>query len=316
MNRPTCRVFLLAVASLAFSAPSSSAHSGGVIGAGSGTPILDGFKAPGEWDAADPRQVFTGLSGSMLYVLLDDTNLYLALWVPDATLTINDQFRVRIDGDHDGLNTQGDDELGITGTGLFFDLHYDSGFWNQGDPYSHGSARVGPLDGGSFYELAHPLDSGDPFDISASSGDTIGLCIRYNNLGVTNAADVYPTDCMNSVYQQSHYVDVVLGGSTVDAGASSPAAGALEVLPNPAVPGAPLEVRFEVAESGAEIDLGLYSVTGARVAGLAHGAFAGGRQSVRWVPRSAGSPRLGPGVYFLRLRQNDGPVQTRAILLR
>ena len=316
MHRHTGRVFPFAVAALVLSSPTVSAHTGGAIGAGSGTPTIDGVRSPGEWDAAHPKAVFTGLAGSLLYVLLDDANLYVALWVPDATLTITDQFRLRVDGDHDGLNTQGDDELAVAGTGLFFDLHYDSGFWNQGDPFSHGSAAAGLLDGGAFYELSHPLDSGDPFDISAAMGDTLGLCVRYNNANVTNPNDVFPADCMNSVHQQSLYVDVVLGVPTVHAGAPALGTPGLEVFPNPVVPGAPVEVRFAVAGGGADVDLALYSVTGARVAELTRGSFAGGSHSVRWAPRAEHATRLAPGVYYLRLRRSGEPAVSRSILIR
>ena len=316
MARHTRRVFSFVFAALAFWFSSASAHSGGVIGAGTGTPTIDGVRGAGEWDAASPKAVFTGLSGSLLYVLLDDTNIYLALWVPDGTLTITDQFRIRIDGDHDGLNTQGDDELGITGTGIFFDLHYDSGFWNQGDPFAHGSAAVGPLDGGAFYEVAHPLNSGDPFDISAAKGDTLGLCVRYNNAGVASNQDVFPTDCMNSVTQQSQYVDVVLGAATVDTKTRPAPPRDLEIFPNPLIPGDPVEVRFAVADAGAEVDLALYSVTGARVAELVSGSFEGGRHSVRWAPRAKSAAPLASGVYFVRLRRSGEPVQAKSILIR
>jgi len=304
---------LLAFGLLLAGAPSVPAHVDTPMTPGYATPVIDGARGPGEWDEVVPRAVFTGLSGSLLYVLNDGANLYLALWVPDPTLTIVDQFRVRIDSDHDGVNAAGDDELGVTGTGLFFDLHFANGFWNQGDAFSDGSAAVGAVDGGGFFELSHPLDI---HDMSVSPGDTIGLCVRYNQDGMTSVNEVYPFDCMNSLNQQSLYVDVATSTGAVDAGPGLGGAGGLAAFPNPARLGSAMEIRFHVPARGADVDIALYAITGAKVGEVVTGRFEAGPQSVRWSVPERAAGKLAPGVYFLRARYDGAATETRTLLLR
>lgn len=302
-------------ASLAL-ATAVGAHEETPVTAGYATPVIDGVRSPGEWDDVVPRPVFTGLTGSLLYVLNDNTNLYVALWVPDTSLSIIDQFRLRIDSDHDGLNMEGDDELGVTGTGIFFDLHYAGGFWNQGDAFSDGSAAAGPVDGGGFYELSHPLDSGDMYDMSIVAGDTIGLCVRYNPNGMTSVNDIYPPDCMNSLNQQSLYVDVATSTGTVDALPGRFAGRPFAVFPNPARLGSAVELRFAVPQSGANVDIALYTIAGRRAAAVVSRRFEEGAQSVRWSVPARGHADLGPGVYFLRARFDGGGARTQTLILR
>ena len=306
----------LALGMLPASAGSAGAHADTPLTAGYGTPVIDGSRGAGEWDEVVPRSVFTGLAGSLLYVSNDGTNLYLALWAPDPTVTINDQFRVRIDDDHDGLNTEGDDELGVVGTGNFFDLHFSTGFWNQGDAFSNGSGAAGSVDGGAFFEMAHPLDSGDIYDMAIAPGDTIGLCIRYNIDGTSPSTDVYPSDCMNSLNAQSLYVDVATATGTVEVAPGARTSSALAVFPNPALLGSVLEIRYVVPREGAEVEIALHSLNGAKIAGISKRRQPQGLQSVRWSVPTTGAGRIAPGVYFLRARYDGAQAETKTLILR
>src|SRR5262252_1596135 len=100
-------LFMLFAAPALAALPIPSAH---------GTATIDGVKSAGEWDAASP-----------LYVMDDDVNIYLGLFVPDSILT-NDVFWTRFDSKHDGITMAGDDEVNGTATN-FFDSHFDGVSW-------------------------------------------------------------------------------------------------------------------------------------------------------------------------------------------
>lgn len=304
----------LALAAVLFT--SGAAAEEAPIVAGFGTPIIDGVLSPGEWDAATPRPVFTGLLGSILYVLNDDANLYLALWVPDPTFTGTDQFRVRIDSAFDGVSVPGDDEIAVVAPSLFFDMCLFEGFWGVLDGSTHGDGAASAVEGGNFFEMAHPLASGDPRDMVIAVGDTIGLCLRYNNDNSTSESNIYPTDCLDAGTQQSLYVTAATVTSTVGAPAFAGRASGLRVFPNPVARGAALEFSYGVPPGGALIEIDVYAVSGRRVAQVARGFEAAGERSVRWVAPSGAGEALAPGVYFGRLRYDGRPAGTRSFVLR
>jgi len=128
-------LFMLFAAPALAALPIPSAH---------GTATIDGVKSAGEWDAASPRDVFStgGLSGSKLYVMDDDVNIYLGLFVPDSILT-NDVFWTRFDSKHDGITMAGDDEVNGTATN-FFDSHFDGVSWGVCGNGSPSAAFVDP----------------------------------------------------------------------------------------------------------------------------------------------------------------------------
>ena len=102
-----------------FSLIQVDAHFPDVSLTGFGTPTIDGVLSPGEWDGAGQISVFTGASaGSTFFVMNDADNLYLALEVVDSTLTSGDIMEVRFDNAHNGVATDGDDNILARQTGL------------------------------------------------------------------------------------------------------------------------------------------------------------------------------------------------------
>jgi hypothetical protein len=189
-------MFLLAnMLILTFNAAPASGHIGDALTAWAITPpTIDGMISPAdEWEGAAQVSVFTGsYSGSTFYVMNDKDNLYLALSVVDSTFTANDVVSVRFDNDHNGLLSHFDDKLYPTTTG-FRDSYYNSALGWLSDPYQvDGSSAAGILEGANFFEISHPLNSGDPYDFSLSEGDIVGFCLSYFNDGPCTGESVYP----------------------------------------------------------------------------------------------------------------------------
>lgn len=177
-------------------------------------PIIDGIKSPGEWDAAASVAVFTG---GTFYYLNDDDNLYLALEVADPSLTGDDRLRIRFDNMLDGLDSDGDDEL-ILEVSLFLDRHFEGSVpaWGVTDIQQDGTGAVGASEGINFFELAHPLNSGDPDDFSLSTGSSVGYCLDYFRDGAAGSQTTYPildifTTCMVTG-DQSLYAVLTIDG--------------------------------------------------------------------------------------------------------
>ncbi len=70
-----------------------------------------------------------------------------------------------------------------------------------------------------------------------------------------------------------------------------------------------------VLDDAADITLGIYDVTGRRVATLADGNFAAGEHHIEWSNGQGNGPALGAGVYELRLQVGDGFVTQRSFTL-
>jgi len=151
-------------------------------------PVIDGIKSPGEWDAATSVAVFTG---GTFYYLNDDTHLYLALEMADAVPQPADGFRIRFDDTLDGLTTVGDHELRLR-MDSYFDLHRSMFGWGVVDTEQNGTGATGSSAGLNFFEVAFPLDSGDPNDFALSPGAAVGYCVQYLNDGLGIDAATYP----------------------------------------------------------------------------------------------------------------------------
>ena len=82
--------------------------------------------------------------------------------------------------------------------------------------------------------------------------------------------------------------------------------------PNPFNPAT--TIRFDLPRSE-EIDLAVYSLTGQKVATLAHGMREAGAYTVRWDGRDDDGRELGSGVYVYRLEAGEGVVETRKMVL-
>jgi PKD repeat protein len=205
---------------ITFNPAPTSGHIGDVLTAWAITPpTIDGMISPAnEWDDAAQVSVFTGsYAGSIFYVMNDEDNMYLALSVVDSTFTPNDIVSVRFDNDHNGLLSHFDDKLYPTTTG-FRDSYYNSAFGWLSDPYQvDGSSAAGILEGANFFEISHPLNSGDPYDFSLSEGDIVGFCLSYFNDGLCTGESVYPhQDSRLKDNQQYLYSDIMVAYSVED----------------------------------------------------------------------------------------------------
>ena len=255
-----------------------------------GTAVIDGVKSPGEWDTATPRSVFFGLTGSVLYVMDDDVNIYLGLFVPDTTLRFDDLFWTRFDAQHDGITTLLDDEVDGSGQSTFFDSHWSGSNWANTDMHRDGLSAAGPAPGGSFFEISHPLNDGDPQDLFVGPGDTIGLCVFYMNDGTLSGLDVYPANCLGSDPSQTTYVDYRISMSTIGVeGDRVVATARLSLVPNPLRRGVELAIHYSVPDHVTRVALGIGAPTWAS-AGAAHSDMA--IRQERDMGRMVRSPRV------------------------
>lgn len=190
---------------------------GGVLQAhavpvGVGTPTIDGSLGSGEWDNAMSWSVFGGAyAGSTFYMMNDLDNLYLALSVVDSTFTDFDILNIRFDNANNGTEDAGDDELFLSRVEGFRDAHFNGTSWGISDVTQNGAGAVQDLGTVNFFEVAHPLASGDAFDFSLMPGDTVGFCLRYFDDGTSTTNDTnFPPNCVLTVNDQTLYVDYVV----------------------------------------------------------------------------------------------------------
>jgi len=199
-----------------------SAHFSGVSLSGFGTATIDGVLSPGEWDGAGQIPVFTGaFAGSTFYVMNDANNLYFALEVVDSTLLLGDSLQVRFDNTHNGVATEGDDQILArqTATPSWIDSRFSSGSWTIIlEPLQHGTSAIGSTGSKNFIEASKPLNSGDSNDFSLSLGDTVGFCLRYVNDGTSSNDSTFPAllpggGCVTM--PQSSYADIIIATSEI-----------------------------------------------------------------------------------------------------
>jgi hypothetical protein len=118
---------------------------------------------------------------------------------------------------------------------------------------------------------------------------------------------VCPRNAADLVY---HVADVV--------GPAAPLTFSFKVGPNPAfaTAGNPVHLSFTVP-AASRIELGVYDVTGRRVATLVPAGLlpAGHYENIRWSGRSDGGSSIEPGVYFYRLRVGEEVHTLRTVLL-
>lgn len=188
-------------------------HSPGKLRAGFGTPTIDGVRGAGEWAGAAEAPIFTTvLPGSALLIMNDAENLYIAAAVTDSTLTDTDSLEIRFDNDHNGVTDEGDDRVGLAGNLVFHDRHHEAAAagWSTLDAVYNGTGSVGAAGGVSFFEISHPLSSGDAHDIAVAPGATLGVCVRYFEDGASGGGRTFPPSCQLASNAQSLYADVEL----------------------------------------------------------------------------------------------------------
>lgn len=215
-------VLLLVLASY-FIAP-SNAHAGSPLSALAATPpTIDGLLSPGEWDSAAQVLVFSGLGNETFYVMNDATNIYLALRVLDPTLSPNDIMEVRFDKAHNGVHDENDDSVQAKPSAFldrYFHFAGSSGSFGNLDPLQNGSSAATGNGATNFFEISHPLNSGDIRDIDASPGDTLGFCLTYFKEGTATSSTMYPTNCLAAdvnlgVNEQQIYGDIIIAMAPV-----------------------------------------------------------------------------------------------------
>ena len=177
-----------------------------VFETGVGTPILDGVLSAGEWDGAPAYPVFAGpLAGSTVRFMVDDTDLYAAVRVPDPG-SGNGSFAVRFDNTLD-LMPAGDDL--VSQGQSFYDGHFEGVY--APDDVPHGDGVRASADGWTVVELRHPLSSGDSQDISVARGGSVGVCVAYSS-DLTNLSSEfsYPPSCISVTIGVPTYAELII----------------------------------------------------------------------------------------------------------
>lgn len=180
-----CIRVLGVVVSLAAFSGRAHAHAPGVDMGAFGTAVIDGVRSPGEWDNA----AVMDFGDHAFYVMNDGTNLYLAARL-DASFLFFSGLTVWFDNDHDDTFFEpGDDQVQVTTDSGFFDLFHDPAT-NPGDGSldtdgggrSDGAGAFANDGQSTFFEISHPLDSGDlGHDFSLHAGDTVGFIAAIAN---------------------------------------------------------------------------------------------------------------------------------------
>ncbi len=172
------------------------------------TPVtIDGVSSPGEWDDATQVPAF---AGATFFYKNDGETLYLALSVQDASLGADDELTIRFDNDRNGVMDTGEDNIGVGGDGTFRDAHAEGGSWGFVDQEVDGSGAAGSSGGIDFFELAHPLDSGDTDDFSVSPGDRLGYCLYFFLDGTASDLTTFPSGCQLVGTDLGGYQEIVI----------------------------------------------------------------------------------------------------------
>jgi hypothetical protein len=302
---------LLAVGLLA---PNAARAHNGTIPTAFGTPTIDGVRGVGEWSAATPIPAFPAFPGSLIYVMDDAVNLYIALYMPDPTLDVLDHFWTRIDSQHDGIASLGDDEVIGGPFDYFFDSHFAGTFWALQDSHYDGVGDGGAIPGGNFIEVSHPLNSGDPQDVFVYQGDTIGLCFFYALNGTLLGSTVFPENCHTGGASQSLYIDYTTTSGTVGVPTSAPLPrSGIALRPNPTPAGGILDIQLP---PGSEpVTLALYSISGSKVAHIGS-VSGGGSRTLRWQLPDASNRSITPGLYFVRATTARGEWRSARLVVQ
>lgn len=169
--------------------------------------VIDGVRSPGEWDAATSVEVF---AGATLFFMNDGVDLYLALEVDDGTIGADDRVEIRFDNTRNGVFDANEDNIAVSGTGAFSDMHSSATSWAIFDGQQDGAGAAGASGGKNFFEMVHPLNSGDPQDFALSSGDAVGYCLSYRMDGSLVSAAIFPAGCQFDGNDLSEYAELVV----------------------------------------------------------------------------------------------------------
>lgn len=202
-----------AVATL-FSA-GAAAHVPGVVIYGSGTAVIDGTLAPGEWqnarvlkfEAARPPNDGGGTLPVTVREMNDAANLYVSFELGRGTYGGATQALLYFDNNHDGAIAEGDEHFAAD-VGIYSPVNFVDGFWTGCTPggspacpsrdtefggTNDGVAAASANGTTTVLEMSHPLDSADnAHDWSLSSGQVVGFAIVMNIFSETPSCNFGP----------------------------------------------------------------------------------------------------------------------------
>ena len=190
---------------------------------GFGTATIDGYIDEEEWASADShtlQMTNTTMEGT-LYVMEDGTNLYLGFEIDDDEFTLgslNGVYGDTLIFDFDDNNSGSLFEIGENKIVIFAaNPWYLDGYFYNTDPGSsrsdidaepsgqtNGSASSARQGSYNHFELSFPLCSGDDYDFCLSSGEILGLRIKYFDMypdgdGVAYSVHFYPGSSLTSL---------------------------------------------------------------------------------------------------------------------
>ena len=179
---------------------------------GSGTAAVDGILSPGEWDSAGrldfpvprPPHDGGGTFTATLYVMNDATNLYLGMRAP--LVAAPEWLMFIFDNDNNGVFADGHDIIQLTPGASLRDEFYSTqppcppGFFcptldTTAGGTSDGTGVAVISSDYVFYEIAHPLNSGDRLDFALKAGDRVGFRVNYS---VTTYDPACTTGCSSN----------------------------------------------------------------------------------------------------------------------
>ena len=165
--------------------------------------VVDGVRSAAEWDGATVLP--TQSPDVTFYYTNDEETLYLALEIRNEPLSGDDSFSVRFDNTLDGVLTEGDNVLFLTGDGTFRDRHYNGVTISARDSQDNGVGAVAAAGGGSFFEMSQPLSTGDPDDFSLAPGGSVGYCLIFTLNGTGGDGTTLPRRCQIGSSGQADY---------------------------------------------------------------------------------------------------------------
>ncbi|HZT77299.1 MAG TPA: hypothetical protein VFA27_11615 [Vicinamibacterales bacterium] len=186
---------------------------------GSGTATLDGVMNPAEWSGAACRSFYasvpnpggTGLpdvaAPAKVCAMNDVTNLYLGVAISRPSLDPYNALEVEVDGDNDGMDAGDDTWIAIPSSDpalrddyrrscvdVFGNPILCVGSDTQSGGTNDGAYAIHNDGAATTYEVSHPLNSGDAYDIAVCPGDRLGLWfdLVVGAAPGTNVGSMYP----------------------------------------------------------------------------------------------------------------------------
>lgn len=182
-------------------------------------------------------------------------------------------------------NVSGGADLGVS----LFLRDNATGFYRKQNPY--GGLQADSLGNGGSEILRH---------VSLPNGSYFVLAVWKS----------HPADVLKTAQYKIRLGSVAVGVGGLDGGPGFKLSAA---SPNPA--NGPTALHFELAAAG-RVDLGVFDVSGRRVATLAGGTLPAGAHDARWDGRDMSGSMVPGGLYFARLQSGRRSVVKKITLVR